>query len=359
MTSFSTSKLKEAQPFHIKENPAQREPFATLEFMDYKEPETPPKTPPTASGGSIVDKTHELSEPPIAQPSAQPAIGQGKWSIGSWIKKEFQAVKKAVGIYRDSDLSHKEMFQFFYSFGIRNGALCKEFATDYLAFKKSKKPGATLHPLNPTEKEKRAFDLYKRSDTLTKREKDEFQALLQELHQEETAKRQAIFLSAEGIVKDLTKAGEIRRVNLEDRKAVEQIVKETYLRESSKQLDDLSLDDFVVIELATSKILLVGIDRKLGLQGAKKQQISYLIAVAKEHNRIKKKSEYFTGEDFLRVKVEQLNFLFKGIQNLDWTLSFVDDKPFGASNTSELIKQKIAADPELNCVKDKIFLLDY
>ncbi len=52
---------------------------------------------------------------------------------------------------------------------------------------------------------------------------------------------------------------------------------------------------------------------------------SFVVAMYKEHNRIRTQAEHSAGEDFLRRKVSQLNWLFEGEIDKEWELVFVDD----------------------------------
>ena len=52
---------------------------------------------------------------------------------------------------------------------------------------------------------------------------------------------------------------------------------------------------------------------------------SFIVAMYNEHNRIRTNTEHPSGEDFLRRKVSQLNWLFKGEIDKKWELVFVDD----------------------------------
>jgi len=52
---------------------------------------------------------------------------------------------------------------------------------------------------------------------------------------------------------------------------------------------------------------------------------SFVVAMYKEHNRIRDRAEHPAGEDFLRRKVSQLKWLFEGEMDKTWQLVFVDD----------------------------------
>ena len=71
------------------------------------------------------------------------------------------------------------------------------------------------------------------------------------------------------------------------------------------------------LKIAKSKILASQIKSPL--------RISVVFAVYKEHNRIKTAGEHPHGEDFLRKKVKQLEFLFENSPGVTWELVVVDD----------------------------------
>jgi hypothetical protein len=52
---------------------------------------------------------------------------------------------------------------------------------------------------------------------------------------------------------------------------------------------------------------------------------SFVVAMYKEHNRIRTEAEHSAGEDFLRRKVSQLKWLFEGEIDKKWEFVFVDD----------------------------------
>ena len=69
---------------------------------------------------------------------------------------------------------------------------------------------------------------------------------------------------------------------------------------------------------------------------------SFIVAMYNEHNRICTNTEHPSGEDFLRRKVSQLNWLFEGEIDKKWELVFVDDGcPNKSGNiASEIIQQE-------------------
>ncbi len=82
--------------------------------------------------------------------------------------------------------------------------------------------------------------------------------------------------------------------------------------------------------------------------------VSVVIALYKEHNRIKPSSAHPNGEDFLRVKVHQLNWLFEDVPNYSWDLTLVDD---GCPNGSGEIAQEIVSEAGYRNV-DVLFLAE-
>ena len=95
--------------------------------------------------------------------------------------------------------------------------------------------------------------------------------------------------------------------------------------------DDQSLVFILLaIKLAKSKLAVAAIKKDVF--------ISVVFAVYKEHNRIKPKSEHEHGEDFLRRKVLQLEWLFEDAPNFKWELIVVDDGcPEGSGKIAEQI----------------------
>jgi len=69
---------------------------------------------------------------------------------------------------------------------------------------------------------------------------------------------------------------------------------------------------------------------------------SFIVAMYNEHNRIRTKIEHPSGEDFLRRKVLQLEWLFHGEIDKKWELVFVDDGcPENSGGiASEIIQQE-------------------
>jgi hypothetical protein len=83
-------------------------------------------------------------------------------------------------------------------------------------------------------------------------------------------------------------------------------------------------------KLALSKISLKSLSTPL--------VTSFVVAMYKEQNRIRTREEHPAGEDFLRRKVLQLEWLFDGDPNRSWELVFVDD---GCPEKSGELAQRI------------------
>ena len=98
------------------------------------------------------------------------------------------------------------------------------------------------------------------------------------------------------------------------------------------------LIEFQVLETLVSKFALLGLDRyKLEHQGEQAiQNIAYLAAAYQEGNRLKTPLEYHAGEDFLRIKVAQLNFLYEDVRTFSWSLTFVDDEENTGKNVRSI-----------------------
>lgn len=102
----------------------------------------------------------------------------------------------------------------------------------------------------------------------------------------------------------------------------------------------------IAIKLAKSKNYIGQFDEQA--------HVSVVIALYKEHNRIKPPSQHPHGEDFLRVKVHQLNWLFEDAPNYSWDLTLVDD---GCPNGSGEIAREIVSEAGYRNV-DVLFLAD-
>jgi hypothetical protein len=74
--------------------------------------------------------------------------------------------------------------------------------------------------------------------------------------------------------------------------------------------------------------------------------LSVIFAMYKEHNRILEPEAHPHGEDFLRRKAAQLEWLFEGTEHIDWRIFAVDDGcPEGSGQIAQQILQQ--SGPEL------------
>ncbi len=128
-----------------------------------------------------------------------------------------------------------------------------------------------------------------------------------------------------------------------DLSEIEQTADALFRNLSSKEIESLEeeyssdsaipLGFKISIKLARSKNHIAQFDEPA--------HVSAVIAMYNEHNRIKPLSEHPNGEDFLRVKVHQLNWLFKDSPNYSWDLTLVDD---GCPNNSGKTAEKIVSE---------------
>ena len=116
------------------------------------------------------------------------------------------------------------------------------------------------------------------------------------------------------------------------------------IEESCSSDSSVPLAFKVAIKLARSKNNIVEFNERA--------HISLVIALYNEHNRIKPSSQHPNGEDFLRVKVHQMKWLFKETPNYSWDLTLVDD---GCPNGSGKIAQEIVSEAGYDNV-DVLFL---
>lgn len=146
---------------------------------------------------------------------------------------------------------------------------------------------------------------------------------------------------------DLTNAGHLELIE----KIVDQLLNEFITLQKIEKIEkdlihrnDTSLIFILLaLKMAKSKIIINDIIEPV--------TISIVFAVYKEHNRIKKNSEHPHGEDFLRRKVSQLEWLFKDHTNFKWELIVVDD---GCPENSGTIAQDIV---DKNKLIDKVKVL--
>lgn len=116
------------------------------------------------------------------------------------------------------------------------------------------------------------------------------------------------------------------------------ILKEGHSFEELEQIEEelISRNDqslifvLLALKLAKSKLLAAKVSEPL--------LVSIVFAVYKEHNRIRTSSEHPHGEDFLRKKISQLEWLFADQPHVKWEFIIVDD---GCPEGSGKIAQSI------------------
>ncbi|WP_420422172.1 hypothetical protein [Simkania sp.] len=286
-----------------------------------------------------------LDEREVEEVSVSPGIMQ---QFGNWIFSGFQTVRKAVEHYQKSDLTLGWVMRKFAGTGIRDYQTAYTLLTDYSAFRESRKKGAETHELRLSEDQKRAQDLYARRGKLSPAEQIEFQQILSRLNRAGLAKRQALYRNANFVLSHV----DVATLKNQSRNDIQEVVT-AYV--SKVRGGDLSLDDYSMIELVVSKILLIGMDEKVDSE----QQVAFLAATYQEHNRLQTQDQCFTGEDFLRVKIEQLQFLFGGLEHFKWSLTFVEDEPKGDSPRTIDVMREMMQSAEFDGVRDQVHFLDY
>jgi len=114
-----------------------------------------------------------------------------------------------------------------------------------------------------------------------------------------------------------------------------------------------AVDTHIVIEQQKHPVIL-HLGSKLALSKMSLKSLSapifcsFVVAMYKEHNRIRTKAEHPAGEDFLRRKVSQLQWLFDGEIDKKWELVFVDD---GCPEKSGVIAERIIQQEGYNNVR--------
>lgn len=99
----------------------------------------------------------------------------------------------------------------------------------------------------------------------------------------------------------------------------------------------------------------LAISRSTVLQWSGPAHLSVVFAMYKEHQRILKNDQVAGGEDFLRRKVHQLEWLFAGREDLTWDLFAVDD---GCPENSGGIAQSIIDEDSLGDRVKVLFLAE-
>ena len=108
------------------------------------------------------------------------------------------------------------------------------------------------------------------------------------------------------------------------------------LSKITSEIDTKNLFFAVALKMAESKFVVRSIKKRL--------YVSVVFAVYKEHNRILNEEEHENGEDFLRRKCKQLDWLIDDSEFVKWELIIVDD---GCPEGSGKIAQKIITESGL------------
>ncbi len=120
-----------------------------------------------------------------------------------------------------------------------------------------------------------------------------------------------------------------------------------------------AVDTHIVIEQQKHPVIL-HLASKLALSKMSLKSLSapvfcsFVVAMYKEHHRIRNRAEHPAGEDFLRRKVSQLNWLFDGEIDETWEFVFVDD---GCPEKSGEIAERIIQQEGYNNIH-VLFLAD-
>ncbi|MCB1110221.1 MAG: hypothetical protein KDK64_04515, partial [Chlamydiia bacterium] len=295
----------------------------------------------------IVSSSAAMAEKPIESASYLSGFMSTLAQPFHWVQSGLSTVKRAVELYRRSDLTLGRITELLRDTKVTDYQTALSLAQDYSRFKGEKKSCAMTHDQKMDEQEKRALDLYNRRGKLSPVEEVEFKELLQVLHQKQVGARAALYRDASQLIELIKLPPSATRHEIQA--AATELLLELRGR-------PLTIEDYSVIELAVSKILLKAMDAKA--EGP--QVVSFLAATYQEHNRLKPLCETFTGEDFFRVKVEQLQFLFEGLEHFQWNLTFVEDEPRGDSpRTIDVMREMMGTDPQLQQCRGQVFFLDY
>jgi hypothetical protein len=115
-------------------------------------------------------------------------------------------------------------------------------------------------------------------------------------------------------------------------------------------LGDLAEYEQVIVEkLSASRQAVLELDARL----TSRQDIIYVVPMYREINRLLPPEKSPTGEDFLRVKIRQLDYLFQGTQHFAWRLLFLDREE-GTDSTAEFMRSLLADSVDLYPFKDRV-----
>ena len=142
---------------------------------------------------------------------------------------------------------------------------------------------------------------------------------------------------------DLVKVESTAQEILKDFPLISDLIKlEDEVKDSNQDMG-LSL----AIKLAKSKAVVNSIEKPI--------QLSIVFAMYKENNRILSSTKHPNGENFLMVKIHQLQWLFKDNPNINWNLYPVDD---GCPEGSGEIANEILSSNNIKGNVEVLFLND-
>eukprot|EP01083_Nonionella_stella_P303325 1049656_1 len=249
-----------------------------------------------------------------------------------------------------------------------------ELFADYVDFNESPQSNniindkGTQHAVLLEEHEKRGLDLYQRESTLSDTERNEYHQLVQKLDEEYYSKQQTILRRANELYLQILRNRDTAHGT---RRIIESYVQREY---KERYCDALGIMDFSIIEMIVSKLFIKQMNDELLNENNnnKPLQIVFLIAMADEHKRLNRKyNKYkdadgvfrvninFTGEDFLNVKLNQLDFVFKDMAMFEWWLLFVDDYPKCPTKQAIMNHKSLRRYGQFHHYKEKVIALDY
>ena len=104
--------------------------------------------------------------------------------------------------------------------------------------------------------------------------------------------------------------------------------------------DTVPLMAHVAVKLARSRKIVLSLDQEF--------HVSVVFAVYKEQDRIRPLSEHAHGEDFLRRKLSQMDWLFEGVDRGGFDLTIVDDGcPHGSGGAAQAVLRELGGRPEI------------
>ncbi|WP_052403101.1 hypothetical protein [Legionella massiliensis] len=245
----------------------------------------------------------------------------------------------------------------------RSGVVALGF--QYKDYKEKIKKGQQSHLYVQEDQEKRLEYLHKKGSKRTESETSTYKELLASSYELENQKIAQQFRLATRILQHFEQEATYpldpdisTREHIQ--KQIEQLLRTRHYGDGSHSLN---IDDYSVIEMVVSKILLKNNSALLkeSDEPDARKNIGILIPVHKEHNRLKPKSQCYTGEDFLARKLQQLEFLFEGIENIDWHVTFVEDQAKADSKHRSIdeINKRLREDKRILHLSSKVTCLDY